>query len=808
MKPVNILKDAGHILFPALEQTIIAAVLVDEKNRVVFFNQAAEKLWGWVRDEVIGQNMRILLPQQLQHNHRDWVQRHRDGNESRVVGMNRELQLERKDGEKVWTVFSLSKVDVDNRIYYMVMARDVSDEVARREHNHLLLLAVNHTLHPIIVLGSQHQILQVNKAFSILTGLSVQDVVGKKTDVLLPEQKKYKNIKDRIIRLLQQDDWFQDDMPVRCADGSVVWFSVQVDPVLDSGGRLRNLVLALTDITREREIREYEKDILAILISSLSLMETGDAICRRIESLIPECSALLYYYSGGQLLLWGESASSNGRNVSKGTQKQRRKAWTLRSHNNQLMGKLVLSFSNNTQSDLYTTRIADISVHLCVLALEQEEKRQQIERLIQTDPLTGLPNRSRLNHYLDRLFENAPVKELSAFSLSIDNFNEINDNLGYAAADQLLLLMAIRLQSILEPGYFLSRTEGIQFILVVPECGITMSSQIALELGRATAKPTVLEGHTFSFTLSIGISHYPDCAREELFSGAKIAMEHIRSNGGNSWLFFNHETDRMVKERLLMKRALREAIEGNELRLEYQPQICAENNTVYGLEALARWYSSSYGAVPPYKFITLAEETGDIKNLGEWAIREACRQMAEWRRNDVSIGSVSVNLSAINFHCPYLPSIIAGLLREYHLPGKMLTIEITESAMLEFDGDVLKRIQEIRDMDVGLAIDDFGTGYSSLSRLAGLPVTELKIDKSFIDRFLKDEKVAVLVKAITGIGRSMGMSVVAEGVETKEQFELLKNNSASGMVIQGYYYSRPLAARDVADWLRRHTETD
>ncbi|WP_407578996.1 oxygen-sensing cyclic-di-GMP phosphodiesterase DosP [Citrobacter koseri] len=808
MRPANILKDAGHILFPALEQTIIAVALVDERNRVVFFNKAAEKLWGWTREEVIGQDMKVLLPQQLQRNHRDWVQHHRDGNASRVVGMNRELQLERKDGEKIWTVFSLSKVDSNSRIFYMAMARDVSDEVARREQNHLLLLAVNHTLHPIIVLGPQHQILQVNKAFATLTGLSARDVVGKKADALLPDQTKYKNIKDRIVRLLQQNDWFKDDIPVRCADGSVVWFSVLVDPVLDDEGRTRNLVLALTDITREREIREYEKDILAILISSLSLMETGDAICRRIESLIPECSALLYYYSGGQLLLWGESASSDGRNVSKGTQKQRRKTWTLRSHNNQLMGKLVLSFSNNTQSDIYTTRIADISAHLCVLALEQEEKRQQIERLIQTDPLTGLPNRSSLNHYLDRLFENAPVKELSVFSLSIDNFSEINDNLGYAAADQLLLLMVIRLQSILDPGCFLSRTEGIQFILVVPECGVAMSSQIALELEKAASKPMVLEGHTFSFTFSIGISHYPDCAREDLLHGAKVAMEHIRSVGGHSWQFFNHETDRMVRERLLMKRALREAIEGNDLRLEYQPQIYAENNTVYGFEALARWHSPSCGEVPPCKFIPLAEETGDIKNLGKWALREACRQMAEWKLNDISIRSVSVNLSALNFHCPSLPSVIAGLLKEYHLPGKMLTIEITESAMLEFDGDILKRIQEIRELGVGLAIDDFGTGYSSLSRLTGLPVTELKIDKSFIDRFLEDEKVAVLVKAITGIGRSMGMSVVAEGVETKEQFDLLKKNSTSEMVIQGYYFSRPLAAKDVADWLKQHTETD
>ncbi|WP_054177427.1 PAS domain S-box protein [Citrobacter sp. CtB7.12] len=422
MKPVSILKDANHILFPALEQSIIAVMLVDERNRVIFFNQAAEKLWGWSREEVIGQDMKILLPKQLQREHRDRVQRHRIGMESHVVGMNRELQLERKDGNTVWTVFSLSRVDVSNRIYYMAMARDVSDEVARREQNHLLLLAVSHTEHPIIVLGSQRQILQVNKAFTTLTDLRAHDVIGKKPDVLLPEYKKYKNIRDRLLRLMKQGDWFQEDIPVRCANNSVVWFSAQMDPILDETGKLNNLVMTLTDITMEREIREYEKDILAIMISSLSLSETGDAICRRIEFLIQGCSASLYYYSGGQLFLWGSPVSADSQYVSERNLTQGKKTWTLRSHNGQLRGKLTLRFSNDMQSGIYGARIAEISAHLCVIALEQEDKRQQIERLIQTDSLTGLPNRTSLNHYIDRLFESSSLKELSAFSLCIDNF--------------------------------------------------------------------------------------------------------------------------------------------------------------------------------------------------------------------------------------------------------------------------------------------------------------------------------------------------------------------------------------------------
>ncbi len=380
--------------------------------------------------------------------------------------------------------------------------------------------------------------------------------------------------------------------------------------------------------------------------------------------------------------------------------------------------------------------------------------------------------------------------------------------MGYAVADQLLLLMVIRLQSALEPGSFLSRTEGLQFILVVPECSIIMSSQIAQELEKIAAKPVVLEGHTFSFTFSIGISHYPECVKDDLLSGARISMEHIRASGGNGWQFFSHETDRMVRERIMMKRALREAIEESQLRLEYQPQIFAGNNMIYGFEALARWHSPEYGEVPPDIFISLAEETGDIKMPGEWVLREACRQMAEWILNDAGVCSVSVNLSAINFCCPYLPSIIAGLLKEYNLQGNMLTIEITESAMLEFDSDVLKRIHDIRGLGVRLAADDFGTGYSSLSRLSGLPVTELKIDKSFIDRFLTEEKVAVLVKAIAGIGKSMGMSVVAEGVETKEQYDLLKMKGCSEIIIQGYYFSRPLPARSVADWLVKYSATE
>lgn len=287
--------------------------------------------------------------------------------------------------------------------------------------------------------------------------------------------------------------------------------------------------------------------------------------------------------------------------------------------------------------------------------------------------------------------------------------------------------------------------------------------------------------------------------RDYLLSTAHNAMDFIRKNGGNSWQFFNPAMNQMVKERLILGAALKEAIANNQLRLVYQPQIYSETGELYGFEALARWNDPQHGNVPPSRFIPLAEEIGEIENIGRWVVREACRQLAEWRSLALNIPTLSVNLSALHFRSSQLPNQVSEAMEEFAIPGGQLTVEITESMMMEQNEEILSRIQILRNMGVGLSVDDFGTGFSGLSRLVSLPVTEIKIDKSFVDRCLSEKRIRSLLEAITSIGQRLNLEVVAEGVETKEQFELLQEIRCP--VIQGYFFSRPLPAEDIPGWM-------
>ena len=337
-------------------------------------------------------------------------------------------------------------------------------------------------------------------------------------------------------------------------------------------------------------------------------------------------------------------------------------------------------------------------------------------------------------------------------------------------------------------------------MLVSDDNEMSNITQFADELINIGSEATLFDEKPFPLTFSIGISYEVGKNRDYLLSTAHNAMDFIRKAGGNGWQFFNPEMNLAVKERLQLGAALKNAIANNQLRLVYQPQIFAQTGELYGFEALARWSDPVHGHVPPNRFIPLAEETGEIENIGRWVVREACRQLSEWRTMSLTIPTLSVNLSALHFRSNQLPDQVSEAMVEFAIPGDQLTVEITESMMMEQDEEILRRIEILRNMGVGLSIDDFGTGFSGLSRLVSLPVTELKIDKTFVDRCQTEKRIQSLLEAIISIGQSLNLMVIAEGVETKEQFELLRSMNCA--VIQGYYFSRPIPADEIATWMQ------
>ncbi|HBA3609767.1 TPA: oxygen-sensing cyclic-di-GMP phosphodiesterase [Escherichia coli] len=672
------------------------------------------------------------------------------------------------------------------RVKFLLQIRNTVSQITRQ-----LIIAVDHLDRPVIVLDPERHIVQCNRAFTEMFGYCISEASGMQPDTLLNIPEFPADNRIRLQQLLWKTARDQDEFLLLTRTGEKIWIKASISPVYDVLAHLQNLVMTFSDITEERQIRQLEGNILAAMCSSPPFHEMGEIICRNIESVLNESHVSLFALRNGMPIHW--ASSSHGAEV------QNAQSWsaTIRQRDGAPAGILQIKTSSGAETSAFIERVADISQHMAALALEQEKSRQHIEQLIQFDPMTGLPNRNNLHNYLDDLVDKAvsPV----VYLIGVDHIQDVIDSLGYAWADQALLEVVNRFREKLKPDQYLCRIEGTQFVLVSLENDVSNITQIADELRNVVSKPIMIDDKPFPLTLSIGISYDVGKNRDYLLSTAHNAMDYIRKNGGNGWQFFSPAMNEMVKERLVLGAALKEAISNNQLKLVYQPQIFAETGELYGIEALARWHDPQHGHVPPSRFIPLAEEIGEIENIGRWVIAEACRQLAEWRSQNIHIPALSVNLSALHFRSNQLPNQVSDAMHAWGIDGHQLTVEITESMMMEHDTEIFKRIQILRDMGVGLSVDDFGTGFSGLSRLVSLPVTEIKIDKSFVDRCLTEKRILALLEAITSIGQSLNLTVVAEGVETKEQFEMLRKIHCR--VIQGYFFSRPLPAEEIPGWM-------
>ncbi|KAA8996679.1 oxygen-sensing cyclic-di-GMP phosphodiesterase [Affinibrenneria salicis] len=835
--------DIHRILLSALEQSAVAVVLVDENDVVQFFNRAAERLWGYERHEVSGESIRTLLPEMALQSYDDG----RDGSQRMLddAANNQTIRLKRRDGRKRWASLTLNRFELDNCIYVMFMAQDVSAAMLRREQDRLLLLAVNHTDYPVMVFDAGRRIAHVNQAFSQVYGFRLDEVMGRDLlSVLISPSMPGDELEQFCARPWGKACCMAEAM-VLYKDQREAWVRISSSPALDV--KLADLygysVDIVTDVTEERQIRELERDVLEALTSNLSFEGLGDYLCRRIEAIAPGVVVDVCRVEERRIRPWaapnfppGYTAIWNGVEIGEGVASSGTSAyrgepvivsdigsdplwaawrhlvlplgvhacWTypVKRRDGEVVGTFSFYFKPGGELNAWLERIAHTCVHLCKLALEREENRQHMTHLVQFDALTGLPNRDQLYLKMDEQLSDSPEQEIAVFCLDLDRLRDINDTLGYAAGDLVMVTMANRLKNGLRSGEFLYRSEGDLFFIIAPGYDIRHASLMAEQIQQIIGEPIDVSGHSLSLSVSIGISHYPEGGhdRDILLTYAKHAMNRARDAGGGGWQFFAPEMNMIARERLLLGAALKRAIAAGDLRLQYQPQICLQSGRLYGVEALARWYDPQFGVVPPDKFIRLAEEIGKIDAIGRWALREACRQMAGWRNDQLAVPQVSVNLSPFNFRHRDLPDFVDGVLREHRLPGQCLTIEITESTMMALTDDMLEVVHRIRALGVGLSVDDFGTGFSSLSNLANLPVTEVKIDRSFIDKCLKENRQQALVTAVIGIGRSLDLAVVAEGVETEEQRRLLANLRCP--VGQGYLFSCALTPQALAKWVK------
>lgn len=435
----------------------------------------------------------------------------------------------------------------------------------------------------------------------------------------------------------------------------------------------------------------------------------------------------------------------------------------------------------------------------------RRESEERMRYLTHFDELTGLANRSL---FKERLREaNQRVRQggrsLALLHINLDRFKLLNDSLGHEVADQLLKQVSRRLGSALPEADTIARLSGDEFAVLFDSYGNL--SSLARVTGRLLAKlrtPIVVAGHELVVSASVGISLLPDSAREipALVSQANIAMQHAKHLGGNNFQFFTESLQASTLERLQLEIQLRKAIEDRQLEVFYQPKLSLASRRLDAAEALVRWRHPERGMVPPGDFISLAEETGLIVSIGEIVLREACRQACEWQNQGLEPIRVSVNLSVHQLRQGKLVSLVRQVLEETGLAPQWLELELTESQLLDSVDHIIATFQQLRELGVKLAIDDFGTGYSSLSYLKRFPVDYVKIDQAFIRGLGEGTEDAAITRAIIAMAHSLGLKVVAEGVETQAQLDFLRSNDCDE--VQGYLISRPIEASVLADLLK------
>ena len=463
-------------------------------------------------------------------------------------------------------------------------------------------------------------------------------------------------------------------------------------------------------------------------------------------------------------------------------------------------------------SDDQLEMLQQANAHLVIASIEAHKLTEQIElakvqmdHLAYHDVLTDLPNRMLLQDRLEQAIEVAQRQDrpLALMYMDLDRFKHINDSLGHTVGDQLLQSVARRLMECVRQSDTVSRQGGDEFVLLLPLIEHAEDAALAAQkMLAALTQSHHVAGHDLHISVSIGISIYPDDGRDAqtLIKCADTAMYYAKESGRNNYKFFEPEMNARAVQRQIIEASLRRALEAQEFVLFYQPKINLESGTIVGVEALIRWQHPERGLLSPAEFVSIAEDCGLILPIGRWVLREACRQGQAWRLEGLPPITVAVNTSALEFRAKDFLANLRSTLAETGLEPRYLELELTESVLMRDAESADSVLHALAEMGVKLAIDDFGTGYSSLSYLRRFPIDALKIDQSFVKHMSGNPDDATIVSAVISMGKSLKQRVIAEGVETPEQYGFLRAQQCDEG--QGFYFGRPVPAKSLATMLQ------
>lgn len=798
----------NQLLGDILERSVNEIYIIDaETLTFMLVNQGARNNLGYSMDE-----LRQMTPLDLKRdfNREQLLRKFRPLQQNQQIRLQFETHHWRKDNSSYPVSVSVQMDRYGDRKVFVVIADDISErkrvEQALLAERSLLRGIIDSTPDMIFCKDTTGVYIRCNKAVEQLLAMPEAEIIGKTDFELFPEAEAHRFIEHDRLAISRGVSHLNEET-LTYPDGRQILLETLKTPFRNAQGETLGTLGIGRDITDQRHAEQ------ALRLAEMVFENSNEGIIitdaeNRIIRVNPAFTAMTDYQEAdaiGQnpsLLQSGKHDSHFYQELWSALDSHGR--WSGEIHNRRKNGEIYLQWLSITQVNNlagerqnYVAIMSDIS--------KFREAEQRISFLAHHDVLTKLPNRALLGDRIRQAIINCDRhnQKLALLYMDLDRFKFINDSLGHAIGDLLLIAVAGRLVEQMREQDTVCRTGGDEFIILLPDSDADGAAHVAQKLVEKMTEPFEIDGNQLFVSLSIGISIYPDNGSdaETLNKHADTAMYRAKHGGRNQYQFFTEEMHSQIVHKLELEHALRFALARDELYLEFQPQVDVAANRITGAEALLRWQHPQLGLISPMEFIPVAEETGMINPIGHWILNNAigqCKQWCDAGHHDIVI---AVNLSAVQFNNPTLVGNIVDILKAHQLPAANLELEITESvAMLNIELTI-KQLRSLADAGIRLSLDDFGTGYSSLNYLKKFPIDKLKIDQGFVFDMLEDEDDAAIVDAVITLARSLGLKTLAEGVETHAHLLALQEKGCDFM--QGYYFSRPVSAEQFISLLNK-----
>lgn len=794
-----------------------AILMLDQEGRVTTWNEGAERIKGYSAEEIIGQHFsRFYTPEAMAKNQ-----------PAKALEIAREqgsFQEEgwrvRKDGTRFFASVVITAIrDEKGQLRgFGKVTRDISErkraeERLRQSEERLHLFISSVKDYAILMLDTEGRVTTWNEGAQRIKGYSAQEIIGQHFSKFYTAEAIAENHPAKELEIATELGRYEEEGWRLRKDGSRFFANVVITAIRDQQGRLRGFGKVTRDMTERKEAQDalfVEKERAQVTLNSI-----GDAV---ISTDISGNVAFLNHIAE-KITGWLQ-AEAVGRSI---TEVFRVLDASSRVAIPDLLG-MAIGENRPTSLPLNSLLIrrdgVEIPIEDSISPIRDREGRvtggvivfrdvttarelsRQMVHLAQHDFLTGLPNRMCVEDKISSAIVSANRNNgnLAVLFLDLDGFKHINDSLGHLIGDKLLQSVASRLLSCVRGADTVSRQGGDEFIVLLSEVAKAEDPAIcARRIASSLEKPHLIDDHELHISASIGVSVFPSDGRDTqtLVKNADTAMYQAKANGRQGYQFFERTMNERAVERQSIEEDLRRALEQREFVLHYQPKIDLTSGRITGAETLLRWTHPIRGTVPPAQFIPIAEDSGLIIPIGKWVLRQACAQAADWIREGLPLGTMAVNISAVEFRNEHFIKDLLATLKDTSLDPSLLELELTESVLMKHIGSTESILKALKTFGVKLAVDDFGTGYSSLSYLRKFPINALKIDRSFVQQISMKE--TSIVSAIISMGRSLGLTVVAEGVETEEELKFLRAHMCEQA--QGYYFSRPVPAQAFATLL-------